>query len=517
MSSRSVAVTQTLLHFKYTNLETLALRTQNWLSILITEILELHCVTVAMAEEKDAFFVVRKGDVVGIYKSFSDIEPLLASSVPGGESLSIYKGFSLPQKTEEYLVSHGLKGAPYSISAAEVHEGLFGRLVACPYQVLGTLPSSWAVDFCVCQDLLFFFSFFFLVQKVAGSSSFPTNLQKHHALGGSQAQLSSCFSCILEFDGASKGNPGPAGAGAILRAEDGSKVYRLREGVGTQTNNVAEYRGLILGLKQALKKGYKHIRVQGDSLLVCNQIQGLWKIKNQNMAHLCNEAKELKDKFLSFKINHVLREYNSEADVQANLAVNLKGWEIRGSTFTSLHLGLLLKMATLISSSSLHCIRFSSSSSSFSSSPSLGFCSFPLRFRTSTLKAQTIKRRVAKAMEEETQQQQLTADSEQPSSSEQQPVVVPVSPSDTLTMFFQAEGTMSETAIPALTKAVEETEGVTDLKVRLVEGLAIIELKKQTTVQATGVASGLVETIQGLGFKLQTLNLSFEDEEVAVA
>ncbi|RDX72628.1 hypothetical protein CR513_47854, partial [Mucuna pruriens] len=178
-------------------------------------------------------------------------------------------------------------------------------------------------------------------------------------------------------------------------------------------------------------------------------------------------------------------------------------------------------MATLFSSLSLHSIRLSSStlpsfSSSSSSSPSLAFCSFPMRSRTTILKAQTIKKRVGKAVEEETQQE-LTAESEQPSTSEQQPVAVPISPSDTLTMFFQAEGTLSETAVPALTKALEETEGVTDLKVQVAEGLAILELKKQTTVQATGVASGLVETIQGSGFKLQTLNLSFEDEEVAVA
>ncbi|RDX72630.1 hypothetical protein CR513_47856, partial [Mucuna pruriens] len=275
-----------------------------------------------MAEEKDAFYVVRKGDVVGIYRSLSDIQPLLESSV-SGDSLSIYKGYSLPQRSEEYLVSHGLKGASYSISADDVNEGLFGRLVACPYQD----PYSSGGRACDVS------SSSKNVQGVvqintcdrAGSSLIPTNSQRHRALGGSQAELSTCLSCTLHFDGASKGNPGPAGAGAILCPEDGSKVYRLREGVGTQTNNVAEYRGLILGLKQALKKGYKHIRVQGDSLLVCNQIQGLWKIKNQNMASLCSEAKELKDKFLSFKISHVLREFNSEADVQANLAIRLKG------------------------------------------------------------------------------------------------------------------------------------------------------------------------------------------------
>ncbi|XP_052195255.1 uncharacterized protein LOC127803217 [Diospyros lotus] len=93
------------------------------------------------------------------------------------------------------------------------------------------------------------------------------------------------------------------------------------------------------------------------------------------------------------------------------------------------------------------------------------------------------------------------------------PVSVPVSPSDVLSMFFQAEGTMNETAIPAVTNALQETEGVTNLKVQVAEGIATVELTKQTTIQATGVASNLVEIIQGSGFKLQTINLSFEDED----
>ncbi|KAI3462983.1 hypothetical protein Pfo_019646 [Paulownia fortunei] len=94
-----------------------------------------------------------------------------------------------------------------------------------------------------------------------------------------------------------------------------------------------------------------------------------------------------------------------------------------------------------------------------------------------------------------------------------QTVSVAVSPSDVLTMFFQAEGIMTDSAIPVVTKALEEVEGITDLKVQVLEGIASVELTKQTTVQATGVASNLVETIQGSGFKLQTLNLSFQDEE----
>ncbi|GAA0142477.1 hypothetical protein LIER_42725 [Lithospermum erythrorhizon] len=72
---------------------------------------------------------------------------------------------------------------------------------------------------------------------------------------------------------------------------------------------------------------------------------------------------------------------------------------------------------------------------------------------------------------------------------------------------------MNEAVIPAIYQALEGVEGVSDLKVQVVEGIASVELTKQTTVQATGVASGLVETIQGSGFKLQTLTLSFQDED----
>nr|AFK35564.1 unknown [Lotus japonicus] len=63
-------------------------------------------------------------------------------------------------------------------------------------------------------------------------------------------------------------------------------------------------------------------------MLVCNQVQGLWKIENQNIASLCSEAKELKNKFLSFKINHIPREYNSEADVQANFGISFRAGQV---------------------------------------------------------------------------------------------------------------------------------------------------------------------------------------------
>ncbi|XP_024457973.1 uncharacterized protein LOC7487846 isoform X2 [Populus trichocarpa] len=131
------------------------------------------------------------------------------------------------------------------------------------------------------------------------------------------------------------------------------------------------------------------------------------------------------------------------------------------------------------------------------------FHGFPISFKHLALKkandfySHGLRR--LRSLEEETQIPEEEQQQEDvPEQSEQQTVSVPVSPSDTLTMYFQG------------------TEGVTDLKVRVLEGIASVELTKQTTVQATGVASSLVELVQSSGFKLQTLNLSFQDVEDAL-
>ncbi|XP_039062769.1 uncharacterized protein LOC120207361 [Hibiscus syriacus] len=100
---------------------------------------------------------------------------------------------------------------------------------------------------------------------------------------------------------------------------------------------------------------------------------------------------------------------------------------------------------------------------------------------------------------------------------QQDSISVPVFPSDTLRMYFQADGMLNEAEIPKVSKALEGAEGVSNLKVQVLEGIGTVELTKQTTVQATGVASNLVELIQGEEFKLQTLNLSFDDEEDILA
>ncbi|KAM0005539.1 putative ribonuclease H [Helianthus debilis subsp. tardiflorus] len=251
-----------------------------------------------MEDEKDAYYVVRKGDIVGVYTSLNDCQSLLC-----GPDVAVFKGYRLSNVAEKYLATHGLSNAVYSVGVSNVQSDYFGQLIPCPFQ------------------------------KDVGSTSLPEASQRKIPETESFIEAlpvsAYCCSCILEFDGAAKGNPGPAGAGVVLRAVDGSLVYRLREGLGVATNNVAEYRAMILGLRYALERGFRHIRVHGDSKLVCMQVNGLWKTKNQNMADLCKVAKELKDKFLSFQICHIEREYNSEADTQANLGVHLQNGEVQ--------------------------------------------------------------------------------------------------------------------------------------------------------------------------------------------
>ncbi|XP_016493401.1 uncharacterized protein LOC107812748 isoform X2 [Nicotiana tabacum] len=286
--------------------------------------------TPVMKEERDGFFVVRKGDLVGVYKNLSDCQTQVGSSICD-PPVSVYKGYSMPKDTEEYLLSCGLKNSLYSIRAADLTEDLFGTLVPCPFQQPSSSKSGTSDHLPKKRSQDAMWSEY---ADAVGSAVIPNDsIRKHvkieHHKGDQVLALPSGRSCTLEFDGASKGNPGQAGAGAVIRADDGSLTCRLREGLGVATSNHAEYRAFILGLKYALSKGFTNIRVQGDSKLVCMQIQGLWKVKNQNIATVFEQAKQLKERFLSFRIIHVLRESNSDADQQANLAVELAEGQIQ--------------------------------------------------------------------------------------------------------------------------------------------------------------------------------------------
>src|SRR5881396_1381273 len=97
----------------------------------------------------------------------------------------------------------------------------------------------------------------------------------------------------LEFDGGSRGNPGPAGIGVVLTAADGTPLVTLGRFIGRATNNVAEYRGLITALQEAKKLGATRIVIRGDSELIIKQMRGEYRVKHPDMKLLYDEAQKL--------------------------------------------------------------------------------------------------------------------------------------------------------------------------------------------------------------------------------
>ena len=127
---------------------------------------------------------------------------------------------------------------------------------------------------------------------------------------------------IVNFDGGSRGNPGPAGIGIVVAAEDATPLITLGKYIGAATNNVAEYMALINGLQQAIKLGAKKLIVRGDSELVIKQMRGEYRVKNPALKDLFTQAQSLLQKFDSVQFEHNMREHNSLADRLANLAMD---------------------------------------------------------------------------------------------------------------------------------------------------------------------------------------------------
>ncbi len=122
----------------------------------------------------------------------------------------------------------------------------------------------------------------------------------------------------LYTDGGARGNPGPAGIGAVLRDESGEVIGEIARGIGEATNNIAEYAALIAGLELALEKGVREVEIYMDSELVVSQLLGRWKIKKDTLRPLAVKARALMGRFESFSLSHVPRELNAEADRLAN-------------------------------------------------------------------------------------------------------------------------------------------------------------------------------------------------------
>jgi ribonuclease HI len=127
---------------------------------------------------------------------------------------------------------------------------------------------------------------------------------------------------VAFIDGAARGNPGEAGAGVVLKDRGGTDVEKIALYLGRATNNMAEYKALLLALQRARELGVKSLQVYSDSELLVHQINGRYRVRAPHLQKLCQEAIRLMRDFGTVNISHISREKNAEADEQANRAID---------------------------------------------------------------------------------------------------------------------------------------------------------------------------------------------------
>jgi len=124
-------------------------------------------------------------------------------------------------------------------------------------------------------------------------------------------------------DGASRGNPGPAAIGVLIKDEQGRLIARISQRIGTTTNNQAEYRAIIAALEKAISLDARRVEVNSDSELVVKQVNGKYRVKKAELKPLHQQVKQLQSLLEGFTITHIPRQQNAEADNLANTALNL--------------------------------------------------------------------------------------------------------------------------------------------------------------------------------------------------
>ncbi|MDX6595501.1 MAG: ribonuclease [Solirubrobacterales bacterium] len=126
----------------------------------------------------------------------------------------------------------------------------------------------------------------------------------------------------VNVDGGARGNPGPAAIGAVVRGPDGEVLEERGERIGRATNNVAEYRALLLGIELAAAHGATELELVGDSELIVRQVEGRYKVKDATMKELHGQVKAALAEFDNWSIRHVRRESNADADRLVNAALD---------------------------------------------------------------------------------------------------------------------------------------------------------------------------------------------------
>ena len=124
------------------------------------------------------------------------------------------------------------------------------------------------------------------------------------------------------IDGGARGNPGPAGYGVHVVDDRGNVLAEISEGIGYATNNVAEYRGLLAALEWSLASGHTRVHIKSDSLLLVQQINGVYRIKHEGLIPLYRQARHLMARVGNVTLEHIRREQNTNADRLSNVGMD---------------------------------------------------------------------------------------------------------------------------------------------------------------------------------------------------
>lgn len=201
--------------------------------------------------------------------------------------------------------------------------GMYETWASCEGQVKG-FPGNQYKGFSTQQDASTYL-------KEHGIKDDAAEGKEVESLDNALVDMHEGFKARLEFDGASKKNPGPAGFGAVIFDDATNAVVREITGyIGDHgTNNQAEYAGLVAGLAACKQMGILHVKVKGDSKLVINQVLHKWQVKNEVLQRYHRKATDLIRSFASFEAEHVLRKFNTHADRLSNVAIEEKNmWNL---------------------------------------------------------------------------------------------------------------------------------------------------------------------------------------------
>jgi ribonuclease HI len=130
---------------------------------------------------------------------------------------------------------------------------------------------------------------------------------------------------VVNVDGGARGNPGPAAIAAVVATPDGEVLESRGEEIGTATNNVAEYRALLLGIELARARGASEVELIGDSELIVKQVKGEYRVKDAGLRPLHAQVRAALDDFDRWTIRHVRREQNAAADALVNETLDAAG------------------------------------------------------------------------------------------------------------------------------------------------------------------------------------------------